>query len=431
MNSSGAFCPRCGEPVAAVAEDALAGDGTAGGDPAGDVTAEDDRASDASADPGSPAAADPTRAGATVPLCDACYFAQLELVDVPDRLRVQVCSRCGAIKRGEHWEDVGARDYEDLAIEALGDELAVHVDAREVRWGVEPEMVDDTTIDLHLHVAATVRDRPVDATVVVRVDVDRGTCDRCGRIAGEYFAGIVQLRAGGDRTPTDEEVRRTREIAEAVVTEMSETGDRNAFITEASESADGLDLKVSTNKIGQKIADRVVRELGGTVSDSETLVTEDEEGNELYRVTFAVRLPPYPPGTIIELRGDGDGVAGAGTRSEGPVLVRSARGNLKGVFLDTGERYEASHEAGIAPPARRLGTVEDAVETVVVTVEDEHAVQVLDPETQRATTIARPDYMEPDAERVPVLRSRAGLHVLPADVIDRGDGENEGVEGDR
>jgi len=40
-------------------------------------------------------------------------------------------------------------------------------------------------------------------------------------------------------------------------------------------------------------------------------------------------------------------------------------------------------------------------------------VQVLDPETYEAKTIARPDYMDPDAEEVPVLKSRAGLHVLP------------------
>jgi len=48
-----------------------------------------------------------------------------------------------------------------------------------------------------------------------------------------------------------------------------------------------------------------------------------------------------------------------------------------------------------------------------VTVEDEAAVQVLDPETYEAKTIARPDYLEPDADTVRVIKSRAGLHVLP------------------
>jgi len=60
-----------------------------------------------------------------------------------------------------------------------------------------------------------------------------------------------------------------------------------------------------------------------------------------------------------------------------------------------------------------LGTKDDAVETTVVTVEDERAVQVLDPETYEAKTIPRPDTVPDDAETVQVLKSRAGLHVVP------------------
>ena len=122
----------------------------------------------------------------------------------------------------------------------------------------------------------------------------------------------------------------------------------------------------------------------------------------MYRVTFAVRLPKFVPGDVIEPEDD-----------DGPVLVRSAKGNLKGVRLASGEPYEAAYEDGATPDARKLGTREDAVETTVVTVEDDHAVQVLDPETYEAKTVARPDFFDPDAETVPALKSRAGLHLLP------------------
>ena len=183
---------------------------------------------------------------------------------------------------------------------------------------------------------------------------------------------------------------------------MEATGDRDAFVTEINEGSEGPNIKVSTNKIGMKVSRRIVDELGGSFSDSERLITEDEDGNEVYRVSYAVRLPKYRPGEIIDPE-DGDG----------PVLVSSNQGNLKGTRLATGEAYEASFEVGDEPEARRLGTREDAEPTTMVAVEDEHAVQVLDPETYEAKTIARPDYMDPDAEEVPVLKSRAGLHVLP------------------
>jgi len=367
MSETRGFCPNCGDPVSADPDDR-------------DLGGRRERS-----------------------LCDACYFDRFDLVDAPERVEVRVCGVCGAVHRGNRWVDVGARDYTDVAIDAVTEALGVHVGAEDVRWEVEPEQVDQTTIRMHAHFSGVVRDTHLSESVTVPVKISTETCSRCGRIAGDYYASTIQVRAL-DRTPTDEETQRAREIAEDVVSEMEATGDRNAFVTEVTERPEGLDLKVSTNKIGKNVANKLVEEFGGTVSDSETLVTEDEDGNGVYRVTFAVRLPPYRPGTVIDPE-DGDG----------PVLVRSAQGNLKGVRLTTGDPYEAAFEDGAAPDARRLGTREDAAETTLVAVEDDHAVQVLDPETYEAKTVPRPSYLDVDRDAVPVLRSRAGLHVLPDD----------------
>jgi nonsense-mediated mRNA decay protein 3 len=369
MSESARFCPECGETVAV--------------------------------DPGEREL--PEHVGRTRrrerALCDACYFDRFELVSAPDRIEVQVCGSCGAVRRGERWVDVDARDHTDVAIEEVTGALAVHVDAEEVRWGVDPEQVDPTTVRIHATFSGVVRDTPLEESVTVPVKISRGTCTRCGRIAGDYYASTVQVRAAG-RDPAGEEIQRAREVAEDVVAEMEETGDRDAFITEAAETDGGLDLKVSTTKIGRKIADRLVAEFGGRVDASETLVTEDEDGEEVYRVTYAVRLPQYRPGEVIA-PGDGDG----------PVLVSSVRSNLKGRRLTTGERYEAPAED--LGDATRLGTRRDATDTTLVAVEDDHAVQVLDPDTYEPTTIARPADLDPDADTVRVLKHREGLHVLP------------------
>ncbi|MFB6227786.1 MAG: 60S ribosomal export protein NMD3 [Halobacteriales archaeon] len=332
-------------------------------------------------------------------LCDACYFERFDLVSAPDRIEVQVCGSCGAVRRGERWVDVDARDHTDVAIEEVTEALAVHVDAEDVRWGVDPEQVDPTTVRMHATFSGMVRDTSIEESVTVPVKIAQGTCTRCGRIAGDYYASTVQVRAD-DRDPAGEEIQRAREVAEDVVGEMEATGDRDAFITEASETDGGLDLKLSTTKIGRKIADRLVAEFGGHADASESLITEDEDGEEVYRVTYAVRLPPYRPGEVID---PGNG--------EGPVLVRSVQGNLKARRLATGERYEAPIEE--LGDATRLGTREDATETTLVAVEDDRAVQVLDPETYEAKTIARPGDLDPGADTVRVLKHREGLHVFP------------------
>ena len=369
--SSGRFCPQCGDPVPARAEPR----------------------------PGEPRDRDAV-------LCDDCYFEDFDLVDAPDRIEVRVCSRCGAVHEGNRWVDIDAEDYTDVAVDRVTGSLGVHLKAEDVRWGVEPEQVDENTIRMHCTFSGIVRDTYREESVTVPVHIAKQTCDRCGRIAGGYYASIVQLRAR-ERVPTPEEEARAVEIAEAYIAEREATGDRNAFITETLDADDGVDIKISTNQMGAGVAKRIVRELGGSVEEYPTLVTEDSDGNEVYRVTYAVRLPEFSPGDVI---GPDDG--------DGPVLVRSVRGNLKGVRLATGDAYEAAFEEGDAPDARRLGTTADAVDTTVVAVEDEYAIQVLDPDTYESKTIARPSYVDADADTVPVLSSRAGLHILPTDAVD-------------
>jgi len=361
MSRSGEFCPRCGDAIER---------------------------------PGRPSGPDSA-------LCDECYLSEYDLVDAPDRVEVRVCGQCGAVHRGNRWVDVGAEDYTDVAVEAVTEALGVHVDAESVSWQVAPEQVDGTTIRMHCSFSGVLRGTSVTEEVTVPVKIGRETCDRCGRVAGGAYASVVQVRAR-DRRPSEEERRRAEAIARDLVADLEAGGDRDAFVSEATDRPEGLDLKLSTTKLGQRVARQVVTELGGSFSDSETLVTEDGDGNEVYRVTYAVRLPPYRPGEVIDPR-DGDG----------PVLVRSVRGNLKGVRLATGGEFEAPLGGDEAPEARRLGWREDARLTALVTVEDDHAVQVPDPETFEATTVAHPSYLDPGADEVPVLKSPAGLYVLP------------------
>lgn len=364
MSHSGEFCPRCGETIERPVS-------------LPDATARDNS------------------------LCDECYIDEYDLVDAPDRIHVRVCSRCGAVHRGNRWVDVGAQDYTDIAIEEVTEALGVHVDAAEVTWQVTPEQVDETTIKMHCQFTGILRETPISEEVVVPVKFSHETCTRCGRIAGGSYASIVQVRAT-DRTPDESECDRATELAHELVEELEAKGDREAFVTEVTEVDEGVNIRLSTNRLGERVARRIVRELGGSYSDFETLVTQDSDGNDVYRVTYAVRLPPYRPGEVIDPQDD-----------EGPILVTSTRGNLKGTRLQTGEPYESPFEDDGTPDARRLGWHDDAQETTLVAVEDEHAVQVLDPETYETKTVSRPSFLDADDETVLVLRSRAGLHILP------------------
>ena len=335
-------------------------------------------------------------------LCDRCYFEAFDFVDAPDRVQVTVCGRCGAVHRGSRWVDVGAEDYTDIAIDAVSESLAVHIDAEEVEWGVEPEQVDETTIRMHCTFSGVVRGTWLEEELVVPVRIAKEVCERCGRIAGGSYASLVQVRAES-RTPTDDEAAEAVEIAERYVADKADDGDREAFITEIDTENDaGPNIRLSTTKLGQAVANRITDRFGGTVDDHATLVTEDSDGNEVYRVTFVARLPEFTAGDVVD-PGDGDG----------PVLVTSTHNNLTGQRLTTGETDEIPLDRDDGSTVDLVGHHGDAVETTVVTVEDDHAIQVLDPDTYEATTVARPEFVDSDAEAVSVLTHRGEPYIVP------------------
>lgn len=333
-------------------------------------------------------------------LCDACYFDNFELIDLPSELAVTYCTQCGAVQHGDEWESIDAEDRVDIAVDTLSRHIGIHVDAEQLHWELTPEELNSGTVRVAVTVVGTVRDTPIEETQTTTVGLSGGTCSRCGRIAGGAYDGVVQVRAA-ERTPTTAELETAQTIATDLVTERADEGDRDAYITEVTPVDGGLDMKVATAGLGRAIAKTIVDRLGGHYTESETLVTEDEDGNKLYRVTFAIRLPKYRVGDVI-LPDD-----------DGPVLVTNIHTRLTGRRLTTGDPYEAAATVS----ARQIGHAEDATETTLVTVEDDHAVQVLDPETYRAKTIPRPVYLDSNAEMVPVLKTRHGLYVLPEEHV--------------
>ncbi len=364
MSRSGTFCPRCGDEI--------------------------DRSVEL-----------PEYGGRDTALCDSCYIDEYDLVDAPDRIEVRVCAQCGAVHRGNRWVDVGADDYTDIAVDEVTEALGVHIDATGISWQVSPEQVDETTIRMHCQFSGVLRGTPLSEEFTVPVKIGKETCERCGRIAGGSYASIVQLRSIG-RDPTDEEQERAKKIAHTLVEDLESRGDREAFVTEINEVEGGIDIRLSTTRLGKQVATQITTEMGGSFTDHETLVTEDSDGNEVYRVTYAIRLPPFRPGEIVD-PGDGDG----------PVLVENVQETMRGTRLKTDETYKTPFEDGDAPDADRLGWQSDAEETTLVAIEDEHAVQILDPDTYETKSVARPPSLDTDAETVSVIRGDGELFIVP------------------
>lgn len=325
-------------------------------------------------------------------LCDSCYAESLDPVSLPDSLELEVCTRCGSYDLGEGWtsEDEAVPEAE-LVLTALEGVLQAHVDARRPSVSVAARKLDRDSYEVDVDFTAEVRGEPVEETVTVPVSISRTTCTTCSRRSGGYYESIVQVRAEG-RQPSEEEVGRAEEVAYEIA--GKDYGDRETFVTKTEEVQGGVDIYMSTSKAGRQVADRLAEEYGGSVGESATLVGE-REGDEVYRVTYAVELPEFVAGDVVEIDDD-------------VALVENNRRGLRATSLETGESRSYPEDV----EATKLGEARDAAETTVVSHRDDE-IQVLDPETYDTVTLERPSFVPPSAEQTPAISTESGLYLLP------------------
>lgn len=329
--------------------------------------------------------------------CVRCHLDAIEPVDIPGSIEVLRCGQCASLAVEGDWEDHDG-DLLDLAVDHLTGSIRVHRSVDAVDWAVREEPIDDNHRTLRLTFQLTIGEQTVTHERETTLAVIDTTCPRCSRIAGDEFGAIVQLRADG-RTPTDGERRRARAAVAHVLDDRVDRGDREAFLTTVDERADGLDFRLSTPRLGNQIATRIRDRLGGRIETSKTLVTTDGDGREVYRVTYAVRLPRLRPGDIVTFDG-------------GVGLVESGGPGITVYDLATGDRStrEASQLEG--PET----SVDAAEEATIVAPLDDRSVQVLHPRTSETVTVARHDAVDLSGESVPVVEVGDRLYLLPRDV---------------
>jgi nonsense-mediated mRNA decay protein 3 len=243
------------------------------------------------------------RCGSPAPeagLCGTCRAADLTWLSCDPRVTITLCPGCGSRREAGVWADCSA-PRDEIAYDAA--RRAVHI-APEIR---------DRTVDLVIRaqspnrslaecrVSGLLFDQKVDGSCQMEIVWEKEQCDRCSRISGSYYEGIVQVRAAG-RKPRSSEIRAASEIAREVEEASFSSGERLSFISDMEETRDGLDITVGSQRIGQEIASAIVQRLGGRYTTHPKLVGE-RAGKRLYRITYSVRLSAFTKGDIIFVRG--------------------------------------------------------------------------------------------------------------------------------
>jgi len=175
--------------------------------------------------------------------------------------------------------------------------LAVIPEGKVVSVGVMVDKQEDKTFVVHVQA-------DVDVSGVVATDEDsvivrlkNTVCKRCSRQLGSYYESIIQVRTGEKTLDDDLRDEVVRYVTASVETQ-SKTN-RSLFISKVQEVPGGVDIYLSSISLGKTLTRDLSDSYGAEVKESSSLVGVSSDGQEVYRVTFLLRLPMYHVGDVI------------------------------------------------------------------------------------------------------------------------------------
>jgi len=227
-------------------------------------------------------------------LCLNCFLNGRKLISMPHHVDLMRCANCEEFNIDDQWVKKKLNDaVEDIALTTL----SVIPEGRIASVGVMVEKQEEKTFVVHVQA-------DVDVGGVVTMDEDsvivrlkNTVCKRCSRQLGSYYESIIQVRTGEKTLDDDLRDEVVRSVTASVETQ-SKTN-RSLFISKVQEVPGGVDIYLSSISLGKTLTRELSETYGAEVKESSSLVGVSSDGQEVYRVTFLLRLPLYHVGDII------------------------------------------------------------------------------------------------------------------------------------
>ena len=325
------------------------------------------------------------KASETEGLCRECKIGDTPWFTCDQRVKHVQCPSCFATKLVNTWTD-NERDKD-----ALGQELArsaVHFH-KDVKMPTIEAWIDDITINrsrANMKVRGTLYKTPVEGSCTTEIIWHKEQCDRCNRISGSYYEGVVQVRAEG-RLPSTFELETSAQIAQQIEDTLQAGGERLSFINDMNIIHDGIDIIIGSQHIGMLICKGIVAQLGGRYTTHPKLVGE-KNGRQLFRITYSMRLPRFQKHDVIL------------SKSRYYEIERIESQNVRVFDLRDGNGRSVRQD----DVERIIGNARSA-ESALVAFADTGIVGILDPVSCKTVELPKPGWLGVQAgDHVNILR---------------------------
>jgi len=231
-------------------------------------------------------------------LCIGCFLNGKELIALPHHIDIERCASCEEFRIHGQWFKKSLRKAaEDAAVDALE-----AIDGlRLVSVGTVSEEQDERNLTVKVDIIGTLGEHEVTAFAETTVRVKNGVCKKCSRQLGNYYEATIQIRSGTKELSDDlrdETVRYVRDRIEKISEE-----NRQMFLTKVEEVQGGVDMLISTISLAKMLAKEMSDSYGTEVKESSKLIGKADNGTDMYRMTYLLRMPEYRSGDVVIFEG--------------------------------------------------------------------------------------------------------------------------------
>lgn len=231
-------------------------------------------------------------------LCTECFLDGRKLLSLPHHVDLQMCTNCGEFRIRNAWVPVSRpQAAEDVAIEHLS---AIR-EAEVLEVAAEAEELDENNYLVHVRALLEVSDVTLDAEDETVVRVKNTVCKRCSRYLGNYYESIIQIRTRRKDLPP----RLRREVLGRIDGQVAAQAknNRNIFISKIEDVPGGVDVYLSSIQLGKAIAKVLSDAYSAESKEAFKLVGQTRDGQDMFRITYLVRLPDFHVGDIVRYAG--------------------------------------------------------------------------------------------------------------------------------
>ncbi|MFW6196385.1 MAG: 60S ribosomal export protein NMD3, partial [Thermoplasmatota archaeon] len=287
-------------------------------------------------------------------------------------------------------------DLNTLMLEKIEDSVSVSAAVDGYSFEVDFREKDLRNIETTISAKLFSNDMEKEVELNTTISLKKSQCKSCSRKHGNYYEAILQIRPTNKAMTDDQKDYITKIVHERV--SLTSDNEKKVFITSELEKHGGLDFYLSDKKTTKRLSKEIADKYGGEITTSAELAGM-EDGQEVYRMTYSVRLPEYEKNDFVEYESKIYRIKKINPKAGYIVLFDLKTGELKNI--DNWDADKLSVLGG-----------EELIKKAVVVSENEKELKLLDPDSYKTVTVLRPDNTSIEEGEVKIVKVNGKIYPI-------------------